>query len=160
MIGAIADALIAVDPSNADEYRARADSYAGEIRALVEEFKALAESAKRRTIVFGDRFPFRYFVDEFGLEYRAAFPGCHTQSDVSVATMAYLINFVSSEGIPVVYIIEFSNGNIARAIAEETGAEVLTLHSTHNVTRAEFEAGVTYVDLMRQNLENLRKGLY
>ncbi|MCL2009001.1 MAG: metal ABC transporter substrate-binding protein [Synergistaceae bacterium] len=160
MIGAIADALSAADPSNADEYRARADRYADEIRALGEEVKTLVGSAKRKTIVFGDRFPFRYFTDEFGLEYRAAFPGCHTQTDVSVATMAYLINFVKDGGIPAVYALELSNGNIARGIAQETGAEMLTLHSYHNVARADFDSGVTYADLMRRNLENLRKGLY
>jgi zinc transport system substrate-binding protein len=160
LVGAVADALCASDPSNAGEYRSRADNYAGEIDALSTEFKALAASAKRKKIVFGDRFPFRYFADEFGLEYRAAFPGCHTESDVSVATMAYLMKYVESEDIPVVYTLELGSGNIARAIAEQTGAEVLTLHSCHNVTRSEFESGVTYVSLMRKNLESLRKGLY
>ena len=160
LVGAIADALCAADPSNAAEYKSRADKYAAEIRILGEEFKALAASAKRKKIVFGDRFPFRYFVDEFGLEYRAAFPGCHTESDVSVAVMAYLMKYVESEGIPVVYTLELGSGNIARAIAEHTGAKVLTFNSCHNVTRSDFERGATYVSLMRQNLENLRKGLY
>jgi zinc transport system substrate-binding protein len=159
MIRAIMDGLRAVDPSNSYEYIVRAYSYIGEIEALREEFKAIVASAERKKIVIGDRFPFRYFTDEFGLEYRAAFPGCHTQSDISAATMAYLIRTVTNYGIPVVYMLELSSGNIARAIAGETGAEVLTLHSCHNVTREEFESGVTYVSLMRQNLENLRKGL-
>jgi len=162
MIRAIMDALRSVDPSNSYEYIIRAYSYIAEIEALREEFRALvalAKNAERNKIVIADRFPFRYFVNEFGLEYRAAFPGCHTQADISVATMAYLIRTVSNYDIPVVYILEFSSGHIARAIAEETGAEILTLHSAHNVTREDFEAGVTYVDLMRRNLENLRKGL-
>ena len=160
LVGAVADALCAADPSNAGEYRARADKYVGEISSLDEEFKALVAGAKRKVIVFGDRFPLRYFVDEYGLEYRAAFPGCHTESDVSASTMAYLMRYMKNEGIPVVYKLELGNGNIARAIAEQTGAEALTLHSCHNVARSEFESGVTYVSLMRQNLENLRKGLY
>ena len=160
MVKAITDALCAIDPLNADEYRSRADVYIGEIALLDEEFKTLVAGAERKKIVFGDRFPFRYFTDAFGLEYRAAFPGCHTESDISVATMAYLIRSVTNEGIPVVYTLELGSGNIARAIAEQTGAAVLILHSCHNVTRTDFETGVTYVGLMRQNLENLRKGLY
>ena len=160
LVRAVADALCSSDPLNAAEYRSRADAYAKEIASLGEEFKALAAGAKRKKIVFGDRFPFRYFTDEFGLEYRAAFPGCSVESDVSVTTMAYLMKNVKNEGIPVVYTLELGNGNIARAIAEQTGAEVLTLHSCQNVTRSEFESGATYVGLMRQNLENLRKGLY
>jgi len=160
MVGAIADALCEADPSNAAEYSSRADKYASAISELDEEFKALVASAKRKKIVFGDRFPFRYFVDEYGLDYRAAFPGCHTESDVSAATMAYLMRYMKNEGVPVVYKLELGNGNIARAIAEQTGAEVLVLHSCHNVARSEFDSGATYVGLMRQNLENLRKGLY
>jgi zinc transport system substrate-binding protein len=160
LVGAVADTLSAADPSNAGEYKKRAGGYAKEIAALGEEFKALVASAKRKKIVFGDRFPFRCLADEFGLEYSAAFPGCSVESDVSVATMAYLVNSVKNDGIPVVYKLELGNGNIARAIAEQTGAEVLTLHSCHNVTKSEFESGITYEGLMRQNLENLRKGLY
>jgi zinc transport system substrate-binding protein len=159
LVRAIADTLCGVDPKNADVYRSNAERYVRDIGKLDEEFRALVASSGRKKIVFGDRFPFRYFADEFGLEYRAAFPGCHTESDVSAATMAYLIRTVRDEKIPVVYTIELSNQNIAKAIAEQTGAEVLTLHSCHNVTRAEFESGVTWLSLMKGNVENLRKGL-
>jgi zinc transport system substrate-binding protein len=159
LIRAIEDVLREADPQNANIYRSNADEYVSAAGKLDEEFKTLVASARRKKIVFGDRFPFRYFADEFGLEYRAAFPGCHTESDVSAATMAYLIKIVENEKIPVVYTIEFSNQNIAKAIAEQTGAEVLTLHSCHNVTKAEFESGVTWLSLMRKNMENLRKGL-
>jgi zinc transport system substrate-binding protein len=155
----IAETLCEADPKNAETYKANAENYVGEIAKIDEEFKALVASSKRKKIVFGDRFPFRYFADEFGLEYRAAFPGCHTESDVSAATMAYLIKTVEEEELPVVYTIELSSQNIAKAIAEQTGAEVLTLHSVHTVTRTEFESGVTWASIMKENLESLRKGL-
>jgi zinc transport system substrate-binding protein len=159
LVRSIAETLCQVDPKNAETYRANAKGYIDEIAKIDEEFKALVASAKRKKIVFGDRFPFRYFADEFGLEYRAAFPGCHTESDVSAATMAYLVKAVQNESIPVVYTIELSSQNIAKAIAEQTGAEVVTLHSCHTVTRTEFESGVTWLSLMKGNVESLRKGL-
>jgi zinc transport system substrate-binding protein len=159
LVRVIAKTLCEADPKNAETYRTNAEGYVSEIAKVGEEFKALVASSKRKKIVFGDRFPFRYFADEFGLEYRAAFPGCHTESDVSAATMAYLIKTVQDDGLPVVYTIELSSQNIAKAIAEQTGAEVLTLHSAHTVTRTEFESGVTWLSIMKENLESLRKGL-
>jgi zinc transport system substrate-binding protein len=160
LVQAVADALCQADPQNAAVYKSNADGYVSEIEKLGSEFKSLVAAARRKKIVVGDRFPFRYFVDEFGLEYRAAFPGCYTESDISAATMAYLVKTVKEEGIPVIYTLELSGGHIARAIAEQTGAEVLTLHSCHNVTKSDFEAGATYLSLMRRNVEALRKGLY
>jgi zinc transport system substrate-binding protein len=160
LIGAIAEKLSEADPANADYYKANAKSYIAGISEVDGEFKALVNGAKRKVIVLGERFPFRYFADEYGLDYRAAFPGCSTESDASAATMAYLVRMVRDEKIPVVYTLELSNGNIARAIAEQTGAEVLTLHSCHNLTKADFESGETYLSLMKKNVPVLRKGLY
>jgi zinc transport system substrate-binding protein len=159
LVRAISDVLCEADAKNADFYRANAESYISEIARLDDEFKRIVEGAKRKMIVFGERFPFRYFTDEYGLDYRAAFPGCSAESDASAATMAYLMRTVQEEGIPVVYTLELSNGNIARAIAEQTGAEVLLLHSCHNVTKSEFDSGTTYVSLMKGNTETLAKGL-
>jgi zinc transport system substrate-binding protein len=159
LVRAIADILCGVDPQNADAYRANAKNYIDAISEVDDEFRAVAASATRKKIVFGDRFPFRYFADEFGLEYRAAFPGCSTESDVSAATMAYLIKTITAEKIPVIYVVEQSAGHIARAIAEETGAAVLTLHSCERVTRSDLGGGATYLSIMKENVENLRKGL-
>jgi zinc transport system substrate-binding protein len=157
---AIADELSKADTKNADYYQANAKSYIAKLAELDGEFKALADGAKRKKIIFGERFPFRYFVDAYGLDYRAAFPGCSTESDASAATIAYLVRTVRDEKIPVVYTIELSNGNIARVIAEQTGAEVLTLHSCHNLTKSDFESGETYYSLMKKNVGILKKGLY
>jgi zinc transport system substrate-binding protein len=160
LIGAIASELSEADTANADYYKSNAKGYIAGISEVDGEFKAVASGAKRKMLVFGERFPFRYFTDEYGLGYRAAFPGCSTESDCSAATMAYLVRTVRDEKIPVVYTIELSNGNIARAIAEQAGAEVLTLHSCHNLTKADFESGETYLSLMKKNVPILRRGLY
>jgi zinc transport system substrate-binding protein len=106
-----------------------------------------------------DLFPFRYFVDEFGLKYFAAFPGCSTETEASAATVAFLIDKVKAERIPVVFYREFSNEAIADAISEATGAVPLLMHSCHNVTREDFERGVGYLELMSANVEVLRKAL-
>ena len=127
--------------------------------AVDREFREIADAAERTTIVFGDRFPIRYFAEEYGLSYYAAFPGCSAQSEPSAATLVFLIEKVQEERIPVVFSIEFSSGNIARAICESTGAAQRTFHSCHNVTRDEFERGETYVSLMRGNLDAVREAL-
>jgi zinc transport system substrate-binding protein len=159
MTRAIADALSKIDPKNAKTYGANAESYIAELRALGEKFKQVSAAAKRKKIVFADRFPFRYLTDDLGLEYSAAFPGCSTESEVTAATMAFLVRAVESEKIPVVYIVEQSNGNIARTIAEQTGADILTMHSGERVSQADMDSGVTDISLMLQNVESLKRGL-
>lgn len=159
LIDAIADGVCAVDSKSSDAYRQNAESYTSKIQNVSTEFKYVVDSAKRKKIVVADKFPFRYFVDEYGLDYRAAFSGCSDQTDASVATIAYLVNTVKNEGLQYVYYVELSNQNVARAISEQTGAGMLLLHSCHNVSKADFEKGVTYLSLMEQNVENLRKGL-
>ena len=155
----IAESMSALDPDNAEIYGRNAADYEAQILALDEEFRAVRQKAKRDTIVFGDRFPIRYFALEYGLRYYAAFPGCSAESEPSAATLAFLIDKVREDKIPVVFSIEFSSGNIARAICESTGAVQRTFHTCHNVTRDEFESGATYVSLMRGNLEAVREAL-
>lgn len=159
MINAIAEVLCEVDTENAGTYIENAAAYCGEIQALDDEIIDIVGSAKNNLLVFGDRFPFRYFVDEFGLEYRAAFNGCSTETECSAGTMAYLMDTVEKNNISHVFYIELSNANIAKAISEQTGAKMLLLHSCHNLTKDDFEAGATYLSLMKQNAENLKKGL-
>jgi zinc transport system substrate-binding protein len=119
----------------------------------------LVDAAARKTIVFGDRFPFRYFADAYGLDYDAAFPGCSTETEASAATVKLLIDKVNAEKIPVVFHIELSNENISNTISEATGAKVLLLHACHNISKADFEAGKTYIDLMTANVDALKEAL-
>ena len=155
MLAAVADAICQAAPDSEAAVRANAAAYDGELAALDADFAKAAEAGSRKKLVFGDRFPFLYFVRAYGLDYTAAFPGCSSASEPSVATVAALVNIVKDEGIPAIFQIELSGGRLARTLAEETGAKVLTFHSCHNVTADEFGAGETYVSLMRKNLENL-----
>ncbi len=148
--------LAELDKKNAGAYRANADGYAAQIDALDMEFAAFFAGLPDRTIVFGDRFPLRYFAEEYELDYYAAFPGCGTQTEPSAATIAFLTDKVKAEKIPTVWYIEFSNHLVADSIAEATHTETAQFHTCHNISRAELDAGATYVSLMRKNLETLK----
>ena len=157
---AVRDALKEADPENAAAYAANAEAYIRQLRELDASIRELVKDAKRRLLVFGDRFPFLYFVREYGLSYAAAFPGCSSGTDVNPATVAHLIDLVKAEGIPVVFRCDLSAGKIADTIAESTGAGVLTLWSGHTVSRDAFQAGETYLTLWAKNLEALKEALY
>ncbi len=159
MINAIADALGAIDSANAAVYAQNAQNYTAQIASVDEQIKTIVDKALRKLIIVADRFPFRYLVEEFGLDYYAAFNGCSSESDVSAGTLAFLIDKVKEYGVKYVYYIEFSNQQVAKAVCEQTGAQMLLLHSCHNVTRNDFDAGVTYLSLMQGNAINLEKGL-
>lgn len=159
IINKIKDELIAISPENKDSFEQNTTNYSNRLDELDSEFKEIINSAKRKTIVFGDRFPLRYFAEEYGLEYYAAFPGCSEQTEASSATIAFLVNKVKSENIPVVFKIEMSNNKIAQTIADETGAKVLTFNSIHNISAEDFESGITYIDLMEGNLITLEEAL-
>ena len=156
---AIADALCRADPAHAEDFRARLEDYLTELTALDETFRSIAGGASRKLLVFGDRFPLLYFCREYGLDYRAAFHGCAGDTEPSLATLKYLIDLVREQHIPVVYTIELSSRKVAEAIAETTGAQVRTFHSCQTVSRAEFDSGVTYLQLMEANADALREGL-
>ena len=160
MVDAAAVELMAIDPDNADHYRANADAYIAEIAEIDVALRELVAKAVRTDVVFGDRFPFLHLACEYGIGYAAAFPGCAAETEPGAQVIMELIEKVEDEGIPVVYVIEMSAGNVASAIAEETGAEIVMLHSIQNVTADEFSAGETYVSIMWKNVEALRKGLY
>ena len=155
----IRDTLAEEDEANGDYYRQRAGGYLKELSGLDEAFRQVARDEKRNLFIVADKFPFRYLADTYGWSYLAAFSGCSTDTEPSARTIAYLIDKVREERIPAVYYLELSSHSTARVISEETGAGQLLLHSCHNVTRQEFDQGITYLQLMRQNVENLRQGL-
>jgi zinc transport system substrate-binding protein len=159
IVQAISETLCETDPKNAAFYRENTDEYIVRLDELDSAFGAVADSAKRKTIVFGDRFPFRYFADAYGLSYFAAFPGCSTETEPSAATVAFLIDKIKDERIPVIFHIELSNERMADTIAEASGAKKLLLHAAHNITKKDFESGVTYLDLMNVNVEHLKEAL-
>lgn len=155
----ISEELCQLDSAKADAYRKNAERYLSKLDALDQSFMEVTAAAARKTVVFGDRFPFRYLADAYGLQYFAAFPGCSTETEASAATVAFLIDKVKAEKIPVVFHVELSNQKMANTISEATGAKVRLLHACHNITKAEFESGVSYLDLMQKNVEQLKEAL-
>lgn len=152
----IAKVASEIDAAEETKINDNAEKYVAEI-AQVDKDLHQAIDGKISEIVVADRFPFRYFADEFGLKYAAAFSGCSEQTEASAKTISFLINKVKQDKIKKIYKIELSNGKIAETVSKDTGAEVLELHSAHNVTADDFSRGVTYVDLMKRNLLALSK---
>ena len=155
----ITEELCSLDPEHGQTYKDNAEAYEAQLKELDTEFRDVVENAKNHTLLFGDRFPFRYFAAEYGLDYYAAFSGCASDTEPSAATMAFLINKVKEEQIPVVLKMELSNDNIANAIAEACDVPVKVFYSSHNISAKQFEAGVTYLDLMKENVETLKEAL-
>lgn len=155
----LAETLEELDPEQKMIYEANKTEYIGLLEELDNEFQEVVDSSKRDMLLFGDRFPFRYFADAYDLEYYAAFPGCASDTEPSAATMAFLIKKVEQEHIPVVLKMELSNENIANAIAETTHAKVKTFYSCHNLTAKEFADGENYLSMMKKNVETLKEAL-
>lgn len=155
----ISSAMQELDKENAPAYKKNMETYGGELAALDNSYKKLVESSSRKTVVFGDRFPFRYLAEEYGLSYYAAFPGCSSETEPSASTVSFLIDKVKTEKIPVVFTIEFSSGKVADTICNASSAKKLMLHSCHNVTSEQMNDGTSYLSLMRDNLVNLKEAL-
>ena len=156
---AISAALCEADPAHASDYTARCTDYCAELQALDADFRSVIANAKRHTLIFADRFPVRYFVEEYGLDYFAAFPGCADDAEPSARTVAFIIDRVREEQSPAVLYIEFSNQKMADIVCEDTGCGKLLFNSCHNVTADQLRGGVTYLELMRGNLETVKEAL-
>ena len=159
IVNDIKNRFIMIFPEHKVIFEQNTEEYINRLSVLDQEFKKLIEESNRKTIVFGDRFPLRYFVDDYGLDYFAVFSGCSEQTEASSKTISFLVNKIKTEKIPVVFKIEMSDGKIANTIAKETGTEVLEFHSAHNVSVEDFESGVTYADIMERNLKVLEVAL-
>ena len=155
----IKEELCEIDPENASVYEENAEAYVAQLKELDQEFQDVVDHSKRKLMIFGDRFPFRYFAEAYDLDYYAAFSGCASDTEPSAATMAFLINKVRDENIKTVLKMELSNENIAKAIAEATNAVVKEFYSCHNLTAEQFADGETYLSLMEKNVETLREVL-
>ena len=159
LASAVCDALCQADPAHQEGYRARLTDYLAQLDELDAAFRDTVAAGQRRLLVFGDRFPLLYFCREYGLDYRAAFHGCASDTEPSLHTLKYLIDKVEAEDIPVVYTIELSSRKVAQAIAETTGAKVLTFQSCQTVSKQDMDAGATYLSLMWENVQALKEGL-
>lgn len=159
MVDNIAAALCERDPENRDYYQANAENYRQKLLELDSKFMDMIKASRRKAIVFAGRFAHLYFVNRYGLEYISAFKGCSSDSDPSVKRIAKIIEFIRAHGVPVVYYEESAEPKVAGSIAEQTGVRALPFYAIHNVTKEQLSRGVTYIDLMSENFENLKQGL-
>jgi zinc transport system substrate-binding protein len=159
MVNAICDEMCTLDATHADAFRANAQAYTAKLQSLDDAFRQVVSTAKRTEVIFGDRFAQRYFTKEYGLTYYAAFPGCSAQTEPSAQTVAFLINKVQQDQVPLILYPELSTHTLADTISEATGVPTHIFYACHNVTADEFTAGKTVVDFMTENLETLKIAL-
>lgn len=148
-----------IDSENASFYDKNNEEYCDKLKTLDESFAKMVDNATRKTVVIADRFPFRYLTERYSLEYFAAFPGCSSSGEASLATISFLVNKVKNEKLPVVFYTDGSTMSICNQVSKETGAKALLLHSCHDLTQEEFESGEDYISLMNKNLTNLSEAL-
>ena len=162
LVAAISKALQETDPARKDAYAANAAAYAEKLSALDGEYRAAVDSGKYKTLLFGDRFPFRYLADDYGLDYYAAFPGCSAETEASFETVSFLAGKMDALGLPCVLTIEGTQHKIAETIVQNTAQknqQVLTMDSMQAVTANDAASGVSYLSIMEKNLSVLKKAL-
>ena len=162
LVAAISEALQETDPARKDTYAANAAAYAEKLSALDGEYRAAVDSGKYKTLLFGDRFPFRYLADDYGLNYYAAFPGCSAETEASFETVSFLAGKMDALGLPCVLTIEGTQHKIAETIVQNTAQknqQVLTMDSMQAVTANDAASGVSYLSIMEKNLSVLKKAL-
>ena len=162
LCSAIADALAEIDPEHAELYAGNASAYDGKLAALDEAYAAAAEGGATDTLLFGDRFAFRYLMDDYGLNYYAAFVGCSAETEASFETIVFLAGKVDELGLSAILQQESSDGSIARTIRDNTAAkdqEILTMNSLQGVTAKDVSDGASYLSIMEENLGVLRRAL-
>lgn len=159
MVDNIASAFCEKAPQNSSYYKNNAENLKQKLLELDADFNDMISASKRKSIVFAGRFAHLYFIKRYGLDYISAFDSCSTEAEPSVKKVAKILDFIEKNDIPAVYYEEFSEPKIANSIAEQTGVKTLKFSTLHNVTKEQLESGITFVELMRENLENLRQGL-
>lgn len=149
-----------IDAKNAEKYKKNAEKYIKEIQEVDKEIRNIVNNKKRDRLVFGDKMPMQYFMNYYGLKVSAAFMGCSTETEPSAKTIAYLVNKVKEEKIPVILYIELGNGKVADTVAKEAGnCKIMQIQTLHNVTKDDFEKGKTWVSLMKENISVLKEAL-
>lgn len=156
IVNAINEAVCLKDSENEGYFKTNTQSLLRRLDDLDDKFSTLAEELYGKTVIIGDRFPLRYLMLEYGVEYKAAFPGCSAQVEVNPVTLTQLINFMNYEEIKKVYKVDLSSGNVAFSISESTGAEVDTLYSCHVISAEDYANGEGYLSLMQRNYDALK----
>jgi cyclophilin family peptidyl-prolyl cis-trans isomerase len=162
LVQRISDAMQKIDAANAATYKKNSDSYIESLKSLDNDYKAVVDAASNKTILFGDRFPFRYMVDDYGLTYFAAFAGCSAESEASFETITFLSKKVDELKLPVVLTIEGKDHRIAETIVQNTASKdqkIMTLDSMQSASTADYKGGTTYLSIMKANLSVLTEAL-
>ena len=159
LVTIVKDKLSNIYPENKDAYTNNANIYISRLSDIDQNIRSVVANSNKKELIFGDRFPFRYFVDEYGLNYYAAFPGCSEQTEASSQTIAFLIDKAKADNIKTILKIELTSDKLAKSIAEEAGAKVMVLNAVHNISSEDFDKGITYADIMENNIEVLRETL-
>ena len=155
----ICETLSKALPEEKENFQKNAENYISQLKELDNEFRTIVENAKINEIIFADKFPLQYFAKEYGLKYYAAFPGCGSNMEPSAKTIGFLVDKIKEDNIKAVFYLELSSHIVADAIETDTGAKPLQFNSCHNITQKQFDSGVTYVDLMKENVNNLKIAL-
>lgn len=157
---AISDALGSLDAEHASDYQNNGKAYIGKLSALDAEYEKAVSTGSRKTLLFGDRFPFRYLVDDYNLKYYAAFVGCSAETEASFETVSFLAKKLDELALPAVLVLEKSDQKIAQTIIKNTKAKdqkILVMDSMQSVTSQDVDAGATYLTIMEKNLGILKE---
>lgn len=155
----ICNTLCGIDPENSNYYKNNADVLKAELENLSEQMSEISKNYDGKTLYFGGRFAFRYLFEEYGLKFRCVYSGCGEETEPSIRTISEMISEMKKSGAKYIFYEEMSQGKIAKSIADETGASLLLLHSCHNLSADESEAGEDYISIMKQNIKNLKTAL-
>jgi len=158
----ICEQLCTLIPENAESYQKNSDVYIKKLNSLDNEYSSAIGSAKRNSLIFADRFPFRYLADDYGLDCYAAFPGCSAETEASFKTVAFLAEKSDEEKVPALLIIDGSSDSIAKTVVETSSnkdCKILSVNSLQSVTQNDIENGVTYLSVMTKNLEIFKEVL-
>ena len=162
LCNAICDGLCSADKNNENAYKANRDEYLKKLDELDKEYEAAVKAGNKKTLLFGDRFPFRYMIEDYGLDYFAAFIGCSAESEASFKTIKFLADKVDELSLDSIIKIEGSDGKLAKTINENTkskNAKILTLNSMQSITANNVKDGVTYIEICKSNLDVLKEAI-
>ena len=159
MVDNIKEALCLKDPVNKDFYIRNAEDYKKKLYSLDEDIANTIKFSKRKSVVFAGRFAHLYFIKRYNLDYIAAFDSCSKEAEPSIKKVTQIIDFINKNQIPTVYYEELTEPKIANSISEATGTKSLKFGTIHNISKEQLDNNITYLDLMRENLENLKQGL-
>ncbi len=159
MLKSICKRLCDIDPKSTDIYKENCNTYIAKINQASKTMSNMVSTLENPFILVADRFPFVYLAEQYGIEYESAFDGCAVNTDISLKTMARLTETIKSKNINTVFCTELSNKNVANALQEELGVEIIELHSAHNVTLEDFNNATTYIDILQRNITALERGL-